>query len=305
MRAGGDAWKRADASSYDAWAELYDQHMERLATPVAARICKLAGLSSGQTVLDLACGPGIASRAAAAAVSPGGRVLGVDLSEGMVAAAARRVRDDGIADARFAIMDAERLGLPSGRVDAVVCLSAVLHFPDIATVMREIRRVTKPGGRVVVSFGSVRPVRWPALASHVCRRVGERLASAVRPRLRAPDPLIKVASGVVPLRGDTVLTGWSRRRPRRALMAAVRAAGFREVTASWTGHEAVYDDPTDFFLAQAAVSTEVRKRLLAATPAERETIEARAVSQARHVLARGGKLLYAYGACLVSAVAPY
>jgi SAM-dependent methyltransferase len=71
------------------WAE-FGELFERGAAVVTARLVELAGLRPGAAVLDVGCGQGEPALAAAEAVEPGGRVLGIDLSPRMVAAARRR-----------------------------------------------------------------------------------------------------------------------------------------------------------------------------------------------------------------------
>jgi SAM-dependent methyltransferase len=296
-----DSWKREDAASYDRHAPAYARHMERLAGPLVDTICRLAELRPGQRVLDIACGSGLAARGAARAVTGAGRVVGGDLSAGMVAVAQQHARVARLDHLSFAVMDVENLPLPAASFDAVICLSAALHFPDISRAIKEMHRVTRPGGRLVVSFGSVRPIRPLALVGHLTRRGLERLLEPVRPTLRAPDPLIRIASGAVPMTRETLHTAWSARNPKRRLVTEMRRAGLKGVTSSWVGHDLTYLTASDFLDAQFAVSTDVRKRMILATAEQRARIETEADAQARRVLNRGGTLRYAYGACFVSA----
>ena len=96
------------------------------------------GLHGGQTVLDLACGPGTLTRLLADAVGSSGLVVGADLSAPMLDRAARTVDAPQVALAR---MDAMDLPLADGCVDAVCC-SLCLHLvPHLETALDEILRV--------------------------------------------------------------------------------------------------------------------------------------------------------------------
>jgi len=85
----------------------------------AGRIRALDALDArpGMRILDLACGPGTLSRRLAAAVSPDGHVIGVDLAPGMIELAQAMQ----IPSARFQLMDIEQLAFDDGSFDAVIC----------------------------------------------------------------------------------------------------------------------------------------------------------------------------------------
>ena len=121
----------------------------------------------GMRVLDLACGPGTLSKPLAMSVGPEGEVVGVDLAPGMVdLARARR-----IPNARFEVMDIERLSFPDASFDAAACGHGLQFVPDLARALREARRVLVPGSRfaasVPVQGGTRRP--WDALDEVVNR----------------------------------------------------------------------------------------------------------------------------------------
>jgi SAM-dependent methyltransferase len=108
-----------------------------------------AAPAPGETVVDLGCGRGRDVLRAAERVGPGGLAVGVDLSEEMLAEAARRTalaKNVRLLRSPFAPLD-----LPSASADAVVSNCAINHAPDKEAVFREIRRVLRPGGRFVVS----------------------------------------------------------------------------------------------------------------------------------------------------------
>ncbi len=103
----------------------YDRFIERLAGPLAERLCDLAQIRAGAHVLDVGCGTGVAARRAAARAGMSGRVIGIDISPGMIEAA-RRANPH----VDLAVMDAEALEFEPSSFDSVISLCAVLHFPS-------------------------------------------------------------------------------------------------------------------------------------------------------------------------------
>jgi ubiquinone/menaquinone biosynthesis C-methylase UbiE len=298
-------FKEADAASYDDHAEAYARFVPRLAGPLAEEIVSLAALAPGDRVLDVGCGTGLASAAAAAAVAPSGSVVGVDLSRGMLAAAARRL--EGAPNGRLVElrrMDAERLDLPDGAFDAVVSLCAILHFPQLGQALREMQRVLAPGGRLVVAFGSGRPNALFAFAAYAPRRLARLLAARVRPELRAPERLIAISERYAPDPPEPVLTPWASGRPLPYLLRSLRAAGFQVARTSWKGSDVRFSSPEELWEAQLAIATEVRKRLAHADERVVERVRGAFEAEARRVLDRRGRLVYPYGATFVCARKP-
>lgn len=106
------------------------------------------GIEPGTEVLDLGCGDGTTAIPAARL---GARVLGVDIASNLVQAGNRRVRDEGVANCRFEEGDAcDLAGLPSGRFDLLVSIFGAMFAPRPFDVAREMVRVVRPGGRIVM-----------------------------------------------------------------------------------------------------------------------------------------------------------
>jgi SAM-dependent methyltransferase len=101
----------------------------------------------GERVLDVGCGPGFLSAELLDDVAPRGSLVGVDRSEEMLAIAADRCAGRAAA---FLRADATSLPLPHGLFDAAVAVQVLEYVPDVAAALAELRRVLRPGGRVLV-----------------------------------------------------------------------------------------------------------------------------------------------------------
>lgn len=116
------------------------------------------GVGPGDRVLDAGCGTGRALTPLRAAVGPSGTVLGVDLTERMLAAAREAGRD---ADGTLLLADVARLPLRDGTLDAVFAAGLIAHLPDPAANLAELARVVRPGGRLALFH----PIGRAALAA--------------------------------------------------------------------------------------------------------------------------------------------
>ena len=138
--AGGNEYDLGDG--YRLWSETYDRPLRLfpLEEPVMHRLFDSLPAS---VVLDAACGTGRHSRNL---VARGHRVIGVDRSPEMLDRARRNV-----AGGEFREGDVTALPVETGAVDAVVCALALVHVPDVTEAIRELGRVVRPGGRVIIS----------------------------------------------------------------------------------------------------------------------------------------------------------
>jgi arsenite methyltransferase len=107
-------------------------------------------LSARMAVLDVGSGPGLLAAELAAEVGAAGRVCGVDVSADMVAMASARAVPASSAPMEFREAPAESLPYPDAIFDAVACTQVLEYVPDVATALREMYRVLRPGGRVLV-----------------------------------------------------------------------------------------------------------------------------------------------------------
>lgn len=125
------------------------------------RLADALDLTPGQRVVDVAAGPGATARLLAA--QRGVQVDGIELNSATVDKARNAAARAELTSAvRFHTGDAERIPLPDGEFDAVVCECAFCTFPDKRTAAAEFSRVLRPGGRVGITDITVRPGGLPA-----------------------------------------------------------------------------------------------------------------------------------------------
>ena len=162
-------------------------------------------------IVDIGCGEGRLGRDP---TKLGHRVIGVDSSPDMLAHARQRVPE-----AEFHVAELDRMPLPDGCVDVIVCALALEHVPRLDPVLAEFARVLRPGGDLVISDvhhenitrGSVMTTRGPAgeprIAPTYRHQLGDYLRAALRhglqvkrceePRvIRADEPLPEPATEI-------------------------------------------------------------------------------------------------------------
>ena len=117
-----------------------------------------------QRILDVACGTGDSTISVAKAAAPGSEVVGVDISEGMMALVEGKAEKAGVGDRiRLQVADGEELPYGDGTFDRVTCAFGIRNFEHKEKGLTEFFRVLKPGGKAVVlelSVPRIRVVRW-------------------------------------------------------------------------------------------------------------------------------------------------
>jgi SAM-dependent methyltransferase len=196
-------WRQEDTAR---WLSVADQR-ERGLEPVLTVLLEAAGLVPGEHVLDVGCGTGPTTRAAALAVRPGGTVTGLDLAPELVAEAARRVQEP---EVRWLAGDATEVALPAAHFDAVISRFGVMFFADPVTAFAHLAGATRPGGRLAVAV-------WPA------RDEVEQFALPYAAALRA-----LTQTGIEPDEPDPQRGPFSLGREDEAL-SLLRAAGWSDV----------------------------------------------------------------------------
>jgi ubiquinone/menaquinone biosynthesis C-methylase UbiE len=142
----------APPEAWDAIAEGYDRYVAPQEVDLANEALRLVGLEPGERFLDVAAGTGGLSLPAARL---GAEVLATDWSPAMIQRFEARVREEGLSKAEGRVMDCHALDLPDDGFDVTGSQFGVMLVPDQPRALREMVRVTKPGGRVlVIAYGS-------------------------------------------------------------------------------------------------------------------------------------------------------
>lgn len=137
-----------------AWDEIaagYDQFVTPSHIGLAEDALRRVGLRAGMHFLDVAAGTGALSIPAARL---GAQVLAIDISPTMVARLNQRVQEERLANIQGRVMDAQELDLENDAFDISASQYGVMLVPDLPRALREMVRVTRPGGRIlVIAFG--------------------------------------------------------------------------------------------------------------------------------------------------------
>ena len=154
-------------------AELYEENnVPTIFTAWARDLLERAQLKEGDCVLDVACGTGVVSRLAKEVVGDRGRVVGVDLNEGMItvarAAAAKKKLD-----IEWVQSDAAAIPLTEPKFDVAFCQQGLQFFPDKVGALKEMRRLLKPNGRCILCVAREKELlpnvkaQYDAVAKHI------------------------------------------------------------------------------------------------------------------------------------------
>jgi len=151
--------------------QRYERYkVPKLFRPLAERFIKHLGFTTGERVLDVACGTGIVARLAAPLVGRQGRVVGIDLNVRMLAVAAGcEPRSGAVVEWREA--DAQALPFPHASFDTVVCQQGLQFFPDRVGALHEMHRVLVPGGRLALNVWGARNAYLRALSQSLSRHI--------------------------------------------------------------------------------------------------------------------------------------
>ena len=185
----------------------------------------LAALHGGERVLDVACGTGGVTRRVAQAVGAAGKVVGIDVNEGMLSMARTVPQRHDRPPIEWHHSDATALPFPHAAFDVVLCQHGLEFFADRAAGLREMARVLVPGGRLVLRV-------WRALERQpfyvaLCEALERHVRAGVAAPIRAAFTLADAAE----------------------LRALVAGAGFREVRIRITTNSIRYPSPEEYVLA--------------------------------------------------------
>jgi ubiquinone/menaquinone biosynthesis C-methylase UbiE len=143
--------KSAVSAVFDRVCQDYDHPALRFFPFTAERMVTQLQPRSGWKVLDVATGTGALAVALAQAVGEGGRVMGIDLSEGMLTGAEHNIQKMAITNVDLFQMDAEEPEFRSNYFHAVTCSFGLFFLPDMARALAQWARVTGPGGTILFS----------------------------------------------------------------------------------------------------------------------------------------------------------
>lgn len=149
--------------------------------PWGEHLLDRVGVHPGESVLDVACGPGTVARLAAGRVGSTGSVVGCDLSGEMLSIARAKGEADGV-NIEYRQCSAEELSVDDGSFDAAVCQQGLQFFGDKVGALREMRRALRDGGRVGVSVWCQVEACAPfaALATGIAEVLGSEAAAGYR-----------------------------------------------------------------------------------------------------------------------------
>jgi len=233
------------------WERRREQ-IEKTTRPVTEWMVRALDPQPGDTVLELAAGPGDVGFAAAPLLGEDGRLVSSDFSSEMVGVARRRAAKLGLRNVEHRQIDAEDIPLEDGSVDGVLCRFGLMLMPYPDAVVAEMRRVLRPSGRLVLAVWSTAPRNpWISVAGRILDERGH----TPPPEPDAPGP-------------------WALADPER-LRDLLEGGGFAAAHIEEVPILLRYDDVDDFI----AVSTETSgmlARVWAEVPgSEHEAIAAR------------------------------
>ncbi len=136
--------------TFDTVAEGYGTTGMEFFHHAAAHLPRIFQLQGNEHLLDVATGTGIASTAIAPHL-PHGKVIGIDLSEGMLAQARARAQLLGISNIETYAMDMQHITFENASFDAANCSFGIFFLPDMQSLLQHITSKVKPGGQVVIS----------------------------------------------------------------------------------------------------------------------------------------------------------
>lgn len=166
-------WKGAGG---EGWLAAY-QRIQRAIGEIGDLTLAAANARDGERAIDIGCGTGDTTAALAASVGPRGHVLGVDISEPLIAAA----RAHRIDNATFVVGDAATHPFKAGDYDLVFSRFGVMFFADPVAAFDNIRRALKPAGRLVF-------VAWRTPQENPWGTVPARAAQPFLPPQQRPGP---------------------------------------------------------------------------------------------------------------------
>jgi ubiquinone/menaquinone biosynthesis C-methylase UbiE len=175
-------------SSGHSVAQVYEELLvPRIFEPWSKLLLTEANLSPGETVLDVACGPGTVARMASQMVGSKGKVTATDISPPMLNIARAKHHSPDGAPIEYVESPAAPLKANAASFDVTLCQQGLQFFPEKVEALKEMARVTRPGGRVAIAvWGSL---QQNPIFGEICAGLDETLPSSLADMMKAPFSL--------------------------------------------------------------------------------------------------------------------
>lgn len=171
------AYHKIITDSYDERSKTYNN--SEWHRTLAKQLVDYAPPAKHGKVLDIGTGTGAVAFHAASMVGVEGEVIGVDISEGMIAKAKELLKGSAFRNIEFTLADGENLGFSHNRFDRIYCASAFFWMSDKVGALTHWRERLKPGGMVGFHAWPENTYVWGYVARHVLKKYGvEYLAHA-------------------------------------------------------------------------------------------------------------------------------
>jgi ubiquinone/menaquinone biosynthesis C-methylase UbiE len=141
-------------NQFTRWARPFAELPAHSEAGAMTQLLDAAAIEPSMQVLDVACGPGIVACAAAVRAA---QVTGIDLTPAMIDHARLRQASLGLANLGWRVGDAARLPFEAATFDVVMTRYSFHHMPDPGIALQEMKRVCRPGGRIVVCDATPAP----------------------------------------------------------------------------------------------------------------------------------------------------
>jgi ubiquinone/menaquinone biosynthesis C-methylase UbiE len=172
-----------------------DEGYARLSQAYFSRLA----LSQARRVLALGCGTGVEARALGRLTGPGTAIVGVDHSPVLIETARRLTADEGLSDSiTYEVGDAHRTRFGDDEFDIVTLHTLISHVEDPRQVLREVRRIVRPGGTIAVFDGDYASLTFAHPDHALARTVEERLMQLIvaNPRIMRDLPRLAREAGL-------------------------------------------------------------------------------------------------------------
>jgi ubiquinone/menaquinone biosynthesis C-methylase UbiE len=255
-----DAWNRFAANWDEERAFMWEA-----TRGVSERMVEGLDPSPGDTVLDLAAGPGETGFLVAERLGDEGRVISTDFAPSMVEAARRRGEELGLDRFEFRVLDAEKMDLDDDSVDGVVCRFGYMLMADPAAALAETRRVLRDGGSVAFAvWASPLQNAWAAIPGMTMVEMGH---------LPPPEP---DGPGIFGL-ADT-----------ERIRELVTGAGFGAPSISQVAVEWSYETPEEHWEKTLKLAAPIAEAFDAIDPDEQERVKQTVAERVRGAIGGDG-----------------